>query len=122
MQQFYQKSKNAIFVCGDYADVLKKTKKSDIIYCDPPYVPLSATAHFTRYSRSDFTLEQQQDLANWAVKLSRLGRSVVLSNHVTEFTREVYCDAKIISFSVPRFISCKVKNRKPVEELLAIFS
>ncbi len=92
------------------------------IYCDPPYAPLSVTANFTGYACQKFTLENQQRLADLALKMSKRGSKVIISNHDTDFTRTLYKKAKIIPLQVQRGISCKSASRKKVNELLAIYS
>jgi DNA adenine methylase len=54
--------------------------------------------------------------------LREKGISVVISNHDTEFTRELYSDAVIQGFDVQRFISSKTENRKKAAEMLAVFA
>jgi DNA adenine methylase len=91
------------------------------VYCDPPYVPLSTTANFTHYTQTGFTLADQQHLAIIAGQLRDQGIPVMISNHDTPLTRELYADARIIQFDVRRVISCDVKKRGVARELLAIF-
>lgn len=122
MFSFYQKSANAIFEVADFRETMGKAKFGDVVYCDPPYVPLSATSSFTSYSVGGFGIQEQQDLANIAKKLQSKGITVVISNHDTEFTNEVYKPAEIIKFNVQRFISSDTKNRNAVGELLAVFA
>jgi DNA adenine methylase len=121
MFSFYQKSENAIFEVADFRETMKKAKAGDVIYCDPPYVPLSATSSFTSYAKGGFGIEEQNDLAAMAKQLQSKGITVVISNHDTEYTNEVYKPAEIIKFNVQRFISSDTKNRNAVGELLAIF-
>lgn len=122
MQFFYQKAQYAEFICEDFLQTLKRAKKNDVVYCDPPYVALSKTSNFTSYCSKNFDLKQQQQLAIHARKLANKNVSIVISNHDTEFTRQIYLDAKIISFPVRRFVSCVGNARKQVQELLAVFS
>jgi len=121
MRWFYQKSKNAIFCCGDFEVVLKKATKGDAIYCDPPYTPLSKTASFTSYAGNKFGINQQQRLANWANKLSQKGIKVLISNHNTPFIQDVYSKATITELEVQRFISANGKKRGKASEVLALF-
>lgn len=107
---------------GDYGAVVSKAKRGDVVYCDPPYVPLSATASFTDYARGGFSLDEQQRLATLAEEASERGAVVVISNHSTSFTKEIYANANEIKhFKVQRFISAKGGKRRPVSELLAIY-
>ncbi|MBB71269.1 MAG: DNA adenine methylase [Legionellales bacterium] len=122
IMRFHDKSQNALFTCEDFRDTLKRAKKHDVVYCDPPYVPLSDTAYFTSYNKHDFDVDDQLALAEHAQRLQKKGVHTLLSNHDTEFTQSAYHQADITSFDVQRMISCKVDNRAPVRELLALYS
>lgn len=122
MQFFQQKSKNAIFAQMDFQQAMCSAKKGDVIYCDPPYVPLSPSANFTSYHTNGFNLSKQQELAELAKVLAKRGITVIISNHATEFTNSIYQNAQLIPFSVQRFISCNVTKRNSAPELLAVFS
>lgn len=121
MLYFYEKSQCAVFIDGDFRHAFQHAHRGSVVYCDPPYVPLSLTAHFTQYQRGGFSMEQQQSLAGLA-RASRLkGIPVLISNHSQEITRVLYQGAEITEFEVRRFISCQPNNRKKVKELLALF-
>lgn len=122
MLYFYEVAKRAVFVCEDFTEIFKKAKKGSVIYCDPPYVPLTKTANFTRYQSEGFSLEEQQVLAALAKKCVKKGIPVLLSNHSNDFTRDIYAGAMIEEFDVRRLISCKPAFRKPVLELLALYA
>lgn len=122
MYYFHEKSKHAVFEVSDFIATMEKAKSGDVVYCDPPYVPLSATSSFTSYAKGGFGTEEQHALADMAKFLQKRGVTVVISNHDTEFTNRVYHPAKIITFDVQRFISSDTKNRNAVGELLAVFA
>lgn len=123
MVYFVEKAQTAVFLHADFRTTMQKATAGDVVYCDPPYVPLSQTANFTNYhSSGKFTLEHQQDLATLAEELAERGVPVVVSNHDTEFTREAYQTAVIREFDVRRFISSKPTKRGKVGELLALFT
>ncbi len=121
MMFFYKKSKKAKFVCEDFKKTMQRAKKGHIIYCDPPYVPLTETANFTAYQPNGFNLEEQKQLALIAENLSDKGIPVLLSNHSTAFTKKIYKGASFTEFQVSRFISCKAAKRRKVKELLALY-
>jgi DNA adenine methylase len=121
MRFFYQKSKQAIFICEDFTSALERAKKHSVVYCDPPYVPWNSSANFTAYRSGGFSLAEQETLAILAKKLAKKGIPVLLSNHSNEFTQNLYQGAKIHEFSVQRYISCKTTNREKVLELLALY-
>ena len=122
MLAFANKAQTARFIHQDFVSVMQQAKTGDVIYCDPPYAPVSASANFTQYSAGGFNLEQQQQLANIACKKSTQGIPVLVSNHNTSFTREAYRKAhSIIKFKVQRYISCNGNKRCSAGELLALF-
>lgn len=119
---FHQKSQDACFIQADFRQTFLNTKPGDVVYCDPPYVPLSKTSQFTAYTRQKFGEAEQIDLADLAMNTAKDGIPVIISNHDTPFTRELYRTAEITSFPVRRNISCKGSQRLLVRELIAVFS
>lgn len=120
---FAEKAKAAEFVCESYRDTFSRAQDGDVIYCDPPYVPLSKTASFTSYAGNGFGLDEQADLANAAEEVTQQKDvTVLISNHDTIWTRKIYEHAsKIKSIKVARTISQKATNRNKVGELLALY-
>lgn len=118
MLAFAKKSKRATFTCKPFEAVLAKSNSNDMIYCDPPYAPLSKTASFTSYHGSGFTLADQQRLADAAEKSNA---SVMISNHDLPLTRKLYSEADLVHLKVPRSINCQGHKRKAVKELLALY-
>lgn len=113
---------NVEFICDDFENVMNMANSGDIIYCDPPYIPLNSTSNFTSYSTKGFTISDQYRLINLSRKLKKQGVYIVLSNHYTDFTQKEYFDAdKIIKFNVQRFISCNGSNRSNSPEILAVY-
>lgn len=119
---FHQKAQHAQFTCQDYRKTLQQLEKGSAVYCDPPYVPISASASFTQYSGNIFTWQDQQDLADLAKHLSQQGIHVLISNHDLKALREIYAGARIYSFPAVRTISCNISKRNPVKEILALFA
>jgi len=121
MQYFAQKAAQATFVCEDFRSVMAHAERGDVIYCDPPYVPLSRTANFRGYAAGGFSWEAQVDLARLATELSQRGIPVLISNHATEFTSSAYAAAAQERIEVRRVISCDGANRATATEVLALF-
>jgi len=109
----------------DFRDIFKTVKDGDVVYCDPPYLPLSDTSDFTSYSAGGFSLQDQIDLAKCASKAAQKGAIVVISNHDTWCARQIYgnmFNRKISSISVSRTISSNADSRKPVKEVIVVFT
>lgn len=121
VEQFAQAARTIEFRNIQFEEAMSEARSGDVIYCDPPYVPLSLTANFTGYTEGTFGAKEQTRLAQMARKLQARGIPVVISNHDTEFTRSIYEGAAIESFGVQRNISRDGKNRGKAPELLAVF-
>jgi DNA adenine methylase len=122
MLAFYTKAKRATFQQQDFIQTLSQATSGMVVYCDPPYVPLSETAKFTTYQGDGFEMDQQIQLASLAKSLAERGTIVLISNHATTFTEQLYHTANITRLEVPRFISCQGDKRNKASELLALFS
>ena len=123
IRYFSEKSQQAEIYHIDFRDLFEQVGSGDVIYCDPPYVPLSETASFTAYCTHDFDEMSHKDLKKCAELAQKKGASVIISNHDTPFTRALYKQASMVrSFPVQRMISRDVKNRKKVEELIAVYA
>ncbi len=122
MQAFSQESQQAEFKVSDFSTIMESAKQGDVIYCDPPYVPVNDSNSSFQYEKNGFTMEQQKKLAILAVKSADRGIPVLISNHWTEFTQEIYKEGSLTTFSVRRYISCKADQRQHASEVLALFS
>lgn len=112
------KYSNAKIVTSDYIQALKKARKGDFVYLDPPFSPLSRTANFVDYTKNGFDEEDQMELAQVFRELDRRGCRVLLSNSITRFTTELYSGFEQSSARVLRAISCKGSMRTGYKELL----
>lgn len=93
-----------------------------VVYCDPPYIPLSKTSNFTSYSTDGFTDVDQLRLRQKALELRRKGAKVIISNHDVPEARELYKDAnKIIEIDVNRSVGASGDSRGKVGEILAVY-
>ena len=122
MLRFHEKAQQAEIRCGDFEQTLREASEADVAYCDPAYVPLSRTASFTAYAAGAFGMDDQRRLADAARAAADRGATVVISNHDTEVTREIYTGARLSRFEVRRSISRDGDNRGAAPELLAVFS
>ncbi len=120
---FSEKAQKATFICETYQETLKKVDQGCVVYCDPPYAPLSTTANFTSYAAGQgFSLDDQAKLADIAEETALCkGVPVLISNHDTPLTRRLYIGAELSVVKVKRTISSKTTSRNKVDELLALF-
>ncbi|AZZ96737.1 MULTISPECIES: Dam family site-specific DNA-(adenine-N6)-methyltransferase [unclassified Pseudoalteromonas] len=119
---FSEKAQQATFTCLSYEQVFKRIPDKAVVYCDPPYVPLSKTASFTAYAKGGFNLDDQAQLANLAETAAfEQHTPVLISNHDTVLTRKIYSQAKLDVIQVKRTISPKGTGRNRVDELMALY-
>ena len=121
LYHFAEKAQNAEFHCLSYEECMDRADSNSVVYCDPPYAPLSATANFTAYHTNSFSPKEQAHLAEMAEKLVSKQIPVLISNHDTPDTREWYRSAKHFQVKVRRSISSNGGTRKKVNELLALY-
>lgn len=113
--------KNVEIKHQDYKAVLKKAKKGDFIYFDPPYYPVSKTASFTSYTKDSFLDKEQIELRDTFLELHKRGCFVMLSNSDTPFINKIYSRHKGVRISkveAGRAINSKGTNRGKITEVL----
>ena len=117
-------SKVSIQYC-DFEAVADYVDHKTLVYFDPPYRPLSSTAHFTSYSKTAFDDSQQLRLAAFYRRLDAAGGKLMLSNsdpHNTnpqdDFFEQAYAGFRIERVAAKRNINRDPQKRGPVSELL----
>jgi DNA adenine methylase len=101
-----------------YGDATKKCRAGDVVYFDPPYLPLSKTANFVDYTRESFGWDDHVALAEEFERLHRLDCTLVLSNSETRRIRDLYGDFPIKAARVERLINCDASARTGQRELV----
>ncbi len=94
--------------------------EGDWVYFDPPYAPLSQTAHFTAYQPDGFSPADQTLLRDVCLSLSERGVWVMISNSDTPLIRELYGRPPFNLYEVAarRAINSKASKRGKVQELI----
>ncbi len=122
LEHFIERCKRTQFFCLPFEEFFKQARKQDVMYCDPPYAPLTKTAFFSNYTGQGFDNTDQEKLAACAKKVVLKKIPVIISNHDTTFTRKLYQEAaKIECIKVQRSISCNGKKRQIVKELIVTY-
>jgi len=113
--------KNIEILQTDFSYVIDRAEKGDLVYFDPPYLPVSDTANFTSYSSDGFSWDDQIRLRGVCVKLDKKGIIFVLSNSYVEKLINYYKDIeafRILTVKANRAINSKGTKRGPVNEAL----
>ncbi|MFW6008038.1 MAG: DNA adenine methylase [archaeon] len=102
----------------DFEYILNVVEEDDLVYFDPPYLPISDTEDFTKYSKDGFTWEDHKRLKEICKKLDDKGVLFVLSNSYTKPIIELYNDFNINEVKAKRAINSDGENRGEVSEIL----
>ncbi|MCC8418653.1 MAG: Dam family site-specific DNA-(adenine-N6)-methyltransferase [Rickettsia endosymbiont of Glossina mortisans submortisans] len=106
---------NAEIIYQDFGNILPKPK--DFVYIDPPYQPINHTS-FTKYTKLDFTEEDQIKLYEKSRELHKNGVYFMLSNSDSDFIKNLYNSFSIDIVNAPRSINCKSDSRQRTNEVL----
>lgn len=102
----------------DFEEVVALAKKGDFVYFDPPYDTFENKNNFTSYTKDSFGREEQMRLGKVFKELDRKGVYVMLSNHNTNFIKELYKDYNLTVVLARRMINSNAKGRGKVEEVI----
>lgn len=103
---------------ADFSKILKKVKKGDFVYFDPPYVPLSETSSFTSYTKDGFDMDMQFKLRDVCDELNSMGVKFLLSNSDTKLVNELYEKYNIKKVFASRQINANADGRGKITEVL----
>jgi DNA adenine methylase len=113
--------KKATITNLNYSNSLEKAKSGDVVYMDPPYLPLSSSSNFSKYAKNDFGVLDHYALAGVIQGLTDRGVHVILSNSDTPLTREIFGHRMTLrQISVQRSISANAGSRIAVNELIGV--
>lgn len=103
----------------DFECAARRARPGDLVYFDPPYVPLSVTSSFTSYTSDGFDMEDQRRLRDVALSLKKRRVHVLISNSSAPAVYELYDKGfRIVEVSARRDINCKGGGRGEIIELL----
>ena len=108
-----------------FTAVAKAASRGDLVYFDPPYAPLTATARFTSYTAGNFSQKDQKTLQELVIALAERGCAVVVSNSTADIVGELYRApearrARLRTYRIParRAINSKGAGRGTVDEYI----
>jgi DNA adenine methylase len=105
----------------NYTSALENAMKNDLVYLDPPYIPINQTSNFSKYAKEDFGALDQYALAGVIDGLTSRGVKVILSNSDTTMTRKIFGHSlSLHQLLVTRSISAKSSSRIQVNELIGV--
>lgn len=119
IRQFAEKAKNAVFLCLDFEETIEMAGAGDVVYCDPPYIPTSNTANFTKYHTDGFTPADHGRMIAALQAAAARGCRVVVSNAAIAENVYRYSGFTVHHITAPRSVSCKGNQRKAAGEIIA---
>lgn len=102
----------------DFGEVVRDAREGDLVYFDPPYVPVSDTSDFTAYVPGGFGPREQERLASVVHALSERKVLVMLSNSDTPVVRDLYARYRIDVVSASRSINSRGNRRGKIAEVV----
>lgn len=114
----YLNSNDIQIVNESYTDALSKVKLDDLVYLDPPYMPLSETSSFTSYTKYSFGWNEQKRLKDVCDEINDKKAFFILSNSNHPGIVELYKDYSQNEVGMRRSINSKGNSRGKIKELL----
>ncbi|QGV17956.1 Methyl-directed repair DNA adenine methylase [Lacticaseibacillus paracasei subsp. paracasei] len=104
--------RDVVIINGDYLDVLEKyAQPGDLVFLDPPYMPISKYGDFKRYTANQFGEEDQKKLAAEVQRLTDLGCRVLLTNSNHPLIQKLYAQYHCDVVPTKRMISSRPATR-----------
>lgn len=103
---------------ASFETVADAATPEDFVYLDPPYIPVSKTAHFTAYQQGGFSMGDQAKLAETFEALTRKGVPCMLSNSDVPWINEAYREYRIRRVKAVRAVNSKASARGAVSEVI----
>jgi DNA adenine methylase len=109
--------RNARVSCHDFAEILERVERNDLVFLDPPYTVAHNNNGFVEYNQNIFTWNDQERLAEVVASIDRRGAKFILTNAVHESIRNLYRGLGK-RFELGRFstITSAVSERRQISE------
>jgi DNA (cytosine-5)-methyltransferase 1 len=110
------------FKCQSFVDTIREARAGDVVFCDPPYMPLPDKEGFTSYTKDPFTDEHHWQLLNEMVQAAQRGARVVVTNSGAPSLHENYTKQgfKIYPLYARRSMSCKGGTRGVAADIIGV--
>lgn len=97
----------------DFREAIERAKPNDLVYLDPPYLPVSDTSKFSGYTGKRFRLADLEELSDITRGLSDRGIHWVMSNRDTNNVRDLFSHGNIVRFTTRRSVAAQ--NKRDIE-------
>lgn len=103
---------------GDFEVAVENAVEGDLVYFDPPYIPLNETSSFTSYTHEGFSFDDQVRLRDTVRRLTERGVSVMVSNSSSPLAEELYQEFNIHYVEASRTNGAKSSSRGKIREII----
>ncbi len=102
-----------------YKNILKKIKKHDFVYLDPPYLPIKTQkTNFNAYTASKWGPKEHGEFFDFVHKLNNKGAYILMSNNNLSIIKKIFPTFKFKSLKILRSVGSKSSSKKIIKELL----
>jgi DNA adenine methylase len=97
---------------GDFSEVLdREAAEGDLIFLDPPYVPISAHSDFKRYTKRQFHSADHVRMAKLVRSLSERGCETIVTNSNHSLVHDLYQGYQIRIIQTRRNVNSRADGR-----------
>lgn len=108
-------------VLGTYKQTLAThAEPGDLVFLDPPYLPISEYSDFKRYNREQFHETDHRELATEVHRLHDIGCYVLLTNSNHPLVHDLYKDFQIDVIQTRRHINSRANSRKGEDAVVTV--
>lgn len=113
------KLQNCTLMIGGFQAAMAVAGPGDVVYCDPPYSASTSGNSFSSYTSEGFGPREHKLLVDAAGQAADRGAFVLVSNHDTAETRDLYRHWDLARVSVRRSIGANATTRDVANEVVA---
>lgn len=106
---------------GDYRAVLEAVaREGDLVFLDPPYLPISEHADFKRYTKEQFALEDHHLMRDTVEMLRTRGATTMITNSNHPLMHQLYDGFQIEVHGTRRNINARAGGRRGEDILIVV--
>lgn len=116
-----QRLNQSEILLGNYSDILDEhSRKGDLVFLDPPYLPISQSSDFKRYTKEQFREADHRVMRSVVESLRDRGCTIIITNSNHPLMYELYGDFSIKVIETRRNISARADGRKGQDIIILI--
>ena len=113
--------KQADILLGNYSDILNvHSRKGDLVFLDPPYLPISQNSDFKRYTKEQFREADHRVMRSVVETLRDRGCTIIITNSNHPLMYELYSEFSIKVIETRRNINARSDGRKGQDIIILI--